>query len=346
MSESYMAIKIYYYLTKLLPYPTSYKTLTTKKIIAIPVINNIEMDQIEERDITVIVTDFNRLRYIHYALSSLSINGNAEIIVVTNLDENKIKNNKVKTTYIYNKGKTYGDMIRVAIKESKGDILCFLEDDDIFYAHKLKYIKKLFNDRRGLSYYHNSYFTIDYSGKIIGNFLNKEKITFNPFNSYSEVKRMMNRNVDHNLSSITVNKQYINSKELANLSNINLSVDTYMFAISVKEGTELIDDNKILTGYRVHNSTSNPDSKNSIQNPYLRLHKMYSEDYKFSSVMATNAYLKDFLYCRYKIERLYYSVYIKKHILENVTSLIPCIKYLDGTTLKNRSKMFRKEYKK
>jgi hypothetical protein len=68
-------------------------------------------------------------------------------------------------TYIHNEGKTYGDMFRAAIQESKGDIICFLEDDDIFSVDKIRYIKIIFSKESNISYYHNSYFKIDDSGK-------------------------------------------------------------------------------------------------------------------------------------------------------------------------------------
>lgn len=300
------------------------------------------MYEIKNKNISVIITDFNRMNYINYALSSLPIDNDIETILVTNIEEDKIKNDKIKMTYIYNKGETYGDMLRVAIQESKGDIICFLEDDDIFSPDKIKYIKKIFNSSPETSYYHNSYFRIDDFGKQIGIEQNKEKISFLPFKNSKELKKIMNRNVDHNLSSITVNKRYINSSELVTLSRINLSVDTYMFAISLKEGTKLIDDNSLLTGYRIHDSTSNPNKKTSPENPYLRLHEMYSKDYKISSNITENSYFKDFLNCRYKIEKLYYSAHRKRHILQNTIDCLPCIKYLDIITIKNRVKMFIK----
>jgi hypothetical protein len=90
---------------------------------------------------------------------------------------------------------------------------------------------------------------------------NKERISFMSFKNSKELQKIMNRNVDHNLLSITVNKKYITTNELITLSRINLSVDTYMFAISLKEGVQLIDDNKLLTGYRIHNNTSNFNKK-------------------------------------------------------------------------------------
>lgn len=301
------------------------------------------MHEIEDKDISIIVTDFNRLQYINYALSSIPIHG-IETILVTNMNENRIYNDKVK--YIFDEGKTYGNMLKVAIQESKGDIICFLEDDDVFSPDKIKYIKKIFSSNPDLSYYHNSHFKIDGAGRRFDNERKKECLLFKPFESYHEVKRVMNRDVDHNLSSVTIKKQYVSSDELATLSKINLSVDTYMFAISLKDGTVLIDDNRLLTGYRIHSSTSNPIAKTSITNPYIRLHKLYSLDYKISSCITKNIYFKDFLICRYKIEKLYYSKYLKENILKNVIDSVPCIKYLDTTTIRNRINMSIGEFHK
>jgi hypothetical protein len=302
------------------------------------------MHKIDRKDISIIVTDFNRLQFISYALSSISKDSNAEVILVTNVDKDKINDNGVRITYIFKKGETYGDMVRSALQESKGNIICFLEDDDVFTLDKIDYIKKIFGAKQNLSYYHNSHFKIDDLGKKIGEELKKEKMYFNPFKNNHEVKRIMKRDVDHNLSSIVINKQYINTNELITLSRINLSVDTYIFAISLKEGTELIDDDKQLTGYRIHDSTSNPNPKKGKDNPFIRLHKLYAEDYKISSSITENPYFRNFLNCRYKIEKLYYSAYMNEHFLEDTICTIPCLRYLGMNTIKNRINMFMKEH--
>lgn len=302
------------------------------------------MHAIDPKDLSVIVTDFNRLQFINYALSSLPKDTDVEVILVTNIDRTKISNNGVKTTYIFNKGKTYGDMVRSAIQESKGDIICFLEDDDVYTPDKIDYVKKIFGAKNNLSYYHNSYFKIDEAGKKIGEELKKASIYFTPFKNYIEVRRIMKRDVDHNLSSMVINRQYIKTNELITLSKINLSVDTYIFAVSLKEGTELIDDNKQLTGYRIHNSTSNPNNDKNKDNPFIRLHKLYAEDYRISSNVVENPYFRNFLNCRHKIEKLYYSAYMKKHFLEDSISTIPCLRYFGMNTIKNRISMFTKEY--
>jgi hypothetical protein len=71
---------------------------------------------------------------------------------------------------------------------------------------------------------------------------------------------------------------------------------------------------------------------------------MYSKDYKISSNITKNLYLKDFLNCKSVIEKLYYSTYTKEHILRNIINSMPCMKYMDKITIKNRIKMFINEY--
>lgn len=298
----------------------------------------------ENKEISIVVTAFNRKEYLKFALTSLPTDDNIDIILVTNLEEKIISNSKKRLNYLHNEGKTYGSMIAEGIEESKNNIICFLEDDDIFSAPKIKYVSEVFRIEKNLSYYHNSYVKIDELGNDLGYEVKKNRLSFGPFSSFKDLKNTMNRGVDHNLSSIAINKQYINAKEIAALKRINLSVDTYIFSILLKEGTRLLDDNALLTNYRIHNSTSNPKVENKFDNPYIRLHKLYSNDYWLSANITQNSYLKDFLKCRSDVEKLYYSFYLGDERLKNFVTSIGCIKYLDLTTIKNRIKMFVNEF--
>jgi len=293
-----------------------------------------------DNNVSVIVTAFDRRRYLNYALSSIPNNSHIETILVTNLEEEVIKNSENKIIYIYNEGKTYGRMLREGIEASKNDLIFFLEDDDIFSENKIKYIKKQFDSVKNLAYYHNSHFKIDEFGNNIGNEFKKERIFFSSFKSNRELKKVMNRNVDHNLSSIVINKEYINKNDLVTLDKINLSVDTYIFSILLKSEVILIDDNLRLTGYRIHNSTSNPDIQDSSYNPYRILHYLYYEDYKTSGSITENKYLKSFLNCKSLTEKLYYLQYEKQITLSDIEKLVHCLTYLDTTTIKNRINMF------
>ena len=300
----------------------------------------------ENKEISIIVTAYNRKEYLNYAINSLPSDDNIDIVLVTNLEEKIISNDFKKISYFYNEGRTYGSMLREGINESKGNIIFFLEDDDEFSPLKVKYVKKVFKTVKNLSYYHNSYIKIDERGNDLPSQAKTNKYLFGPFSNIKELKRTMNRDVDHNLSSIVINKQYIDTKELAALNMINLSVDTYMFAMSVKDGARLFDDNVFLTKYRIHNSTSHPNIDNKLYNPYIRLHKLYSNDYILSSNISQNPYLRDFLKCRSEVEKLYYSFYLGEDRLRNILNSIQCIKYIDFTTIKNRIEMFINEFKK
>ena len=49
---------------------------------------------------------------------------------------------------------------------SSSDILCILNDDDLFTKNKLEYVLRLFNEHKNLLYYHNSFVKIGEQGEI------------------------------------------------------------------------------------------------------------------------------------------------------------------------------------
>ena len=55
------------------------------------------------------------------------------------------------------------------IIESRGEIICFLDDDDLFYPSKLKIIQEEFKKDSEITYIHNNSIRINAEGKIISN---------------------------------------------------------------------------------------------------------------------------------------------------------------------------------
>jgi|GEM_PF-7008487 len=60
----------------------------------------------------------------------------------------------------------YGEMVAIGIKESSGDILAFLEDDDEFKSEKLAKIYNIFSSHKDISYFHDTREFI-YKDKVI-----------------------------------------------------------------------------------------------------------------------------------------------------------------------------------
>jgi glycosyltransferase involved in cell wall biosynthesis len=99
--------------------------------------------------ISVIVTAYNRENYLMNALKSLTnqdlSSENYEVIVVKNFHniqiDNLINTYNFKGVLAYG---TIGNFLSLGISHSSGDVITFLDDDDIFHPHKLNYLYNKF----------------------------------------------------------------------------------------------------------------------------------------------------------------------------------------------------------
>ncbi len=120
--------------------------------------------------ISIIIGVVNRKDYLQEAIES-AVNQSYphdkyQIVLVTNFKDSMIdamsRNYGIDT--VFYGGKVHqGKFFSSAIKKSKGDILCFLDDDDAFTLNKLSVVDSIFTDN--VAYYHNGAIHVDNSGK-------------------------------------------------------------------------------------------------------------------------------------------------------------------------------------
>lgn len=171
---------------------------------------------------SIIVTIYDRIEFINKAIDSLENQNfmDFEVIIVTNI---KINVNQ-KYRVIITEKKYLSDKIRIGINNANGDILCFLEDDDLFHENKLSIINSYY--LKGYKFVHNGLIAIDQEGNKIS-----EKINIPAFN----------------LSSISISRDIIELEKIP--ENINIGMDVMMEAMAIKHKHIDIDDP--LTYYRI-----------------------------------------------------------------------------------------------
>jgi len=217
--------------------------------------------------ISVIITAYNRKEFLldafNSALNQTLDRSKYEIIVTKNFTDDKIDNyikkNSGKLVFFDKPG--IGPRIADALKYAKGEVICFLEDDDLFMKEKLEYIYNTFLENKNLVYVNNARIYIDdkgnYLNKSISKFEKRERdIIIKDFNKepVTLLKIQQNANSWSNSSSISVKKFILNRFENA-LRNIKFVPDLFFYFISLISGDLLIS-NQVLTKYRVHKSTS------------------------------------------------------------------------------------------
>jgi len=217
--------------------------------------------------ISVIITAYNRKEFLldafNSALNQTLSKDKYEIIVTKNFTDDKIDNyikeNGGKLIFFEEGG--IGTRIADVLKYVKGEVICFLDDDDLFTKEKLEYIYNAFLENKNLVYINNARIYIDdkgnYLNKSISKFEKREKdIIIKDFNKdpVTLLKIQQNTNPWSNSSSISVKKFILNRFENA-LRNIKFIPDLFFYFISLISGDLLIS-NQALTKYRVHESTS------------------------------------------------------------------------------------------
>ena len=204
--------------------------------------------------VSVIVAAYDRKEYMKQALDSLiqqTVNA-FETIVVTNFEMNFSQHNKLNLRHIL-VNKDERNLLFKGVSEAQGNILVFLEDDDLFLPSKIEEVYQAFLEK-GLIYYHNNYRSIDAHGNEIV-FWNEDKF--------------------FNLSCAAVKKNAIKADLLKNVWGVS---DLSLFIFALISKGRIIYDSKVLTVYRLHSSNNSRvenESFEEFRKNYIGLHRRF-----------------------------------------------------------------------
>lgn len=188
--------------------------------------------------ISVIITAYNRKEFLLDAMNSVLDqtldHDKYEIILIKNFRDENV--DKIAKEYmiknIYMEG-TIGEYLKVGLQEAKGNVISFMDDDDIFLKNKLEVVYALFKNNEKLVYFHN-----------LSQFIDENKHPINRFGN----------GLDFNLSSISIRKSILSLNSLDNLSSLP---DSFMLYSAFENGGIIISGDSVLSYYRWHNSTTN-----------------------------------------------------------------------------------------
>ena len=151
--------------------------------------------------LSVIITAFNRDNYILSAIESV-LNQSLprkyyEILVVKNFHnidiDNRIKNNEIIS--IFSENGTWGEFQQLALDRASGNIICFLDDDDLYERTKLEYVLNQFQQNSNLGYIHNTFSYIDkYGNRLDTNWLKRIRNTLYLKNDSDLLKQIKSSN--------------------------------------------------------------------------------------------------------------------------------------------------------
>lgn len=227
--------------------------------------------------VSVVVTAYNRKQFLSEALTSLD-NQTAkkdlfEVILLTNFKVDLDGHNSLNLKHIVTEG-TLGEYLQRGISESSGEIICYLDDDDLFNTSKISIIIEAF--KHGVSYYHNTLQKFSKSSEV------KEKIHQN-YSAKGLLDQKLvrarkslyfNNGMEFNLSSIAIRRDLI-FPYLNVISKIKQSSDTFHWFVFLESDSVGVLDKRILTYYRVHTSTSQSRDKRTLLNWYSEMIGFY-----------------------------------------------------------------------
>ena len=282
-----------------------------------------EKDVQRDPYISVVITAHNRKEFLKEAINSV-INQTLdkdfyEIIVVKNFDDQEVDNLIGKNKIINLKSRDnslIGEDLALGIERARGEVISFLDDDDLFIPEKLEIVYNFFKKYKDLAYLHNNDYFIDGKGnpaKFRVKDINKD-IILDHFKDLNELFKLQGYRLYANMSSISIRKNKI-LPYLGYLKKINFHQDDFMFFISTLEDPRLIILSKEkLTKNRVHQSTSVllTEDINKFLNDSIKIKKnsLYSYTVMMSLVEKNKIYG---LFFKYRIILYKIQLYLLKY---------------------------------
>ena len=187
--------------------------------------------------ISVIISAHDRKKYLMGAIKSVldqTLDRKYyEVIVIKNFVESQLDDfiDKNCEKKLYFENWPYNAEIMEALSYAKGEVICLLDDDDLFTREKLEYVFKLFSNRTNLVYYHHGSILMDESG-IIHN-TNEKKDT----------------EPDHNCSSIAIRKDLLQGVDW--LDKTKFTLDSVLYYLALDSGREVLTNEEKLSLYRI-----------------------------------------------------------------------------------------------
>lgn len=241
---------------------------------------------------TVIVTAHKRKAFIKDAIKSIMENSLSptEIVVVKNFNDSEIDSflGAYHINNIYTDDETLGGKISLGISQSSGDIIFFLEDDDLFSKDKIREVIYKFSEY-DIGFYHNAQEI--FSDKAIGSYSstdNRGFVYYSDIDSLKLKKLLFKFKAGFNVSSIVINRDLAMSC-IDLLRNVKITVDTFLLFCAIENKLPVMIDFRRLTHYRVLTSQSGNMEVN------ISLFKMQYEDALYFKRIFNSKVLKDFI---------------------------------------------------
>ena len=193
------------------------------------------------------------------ALRQTALREEYEIILVMDFRDASIeKLASAMGVIVLHRSGAVGAMIAAGLDACFGEVVLFLDDDDLFLPDKIKVTLSRFDSDSALTYYHNAFQQVNVEGVP----LNRQGPCPSTALAFSgegarETDILSALRVDgaHNLSSISVRRKWLLGYRCF-LEGVEGSTDRCAFFLSLASGGRILIDPITLNQYRVHSRSS------------------------------------------------------------------------------------------
>jgi hypothetical protein len=240
--------------------------------------------------VSVVVVAYNRRDFLPSAITSLSqqtlSRSDFEVVLVKNFQDSDLDRwlltQGVKVVPSTDSG--LGAKLAVGIELARGDVLCFLEDDDRYASAKLESVAELFVADQKLGFFHNGFELIDSEGEVLepGQIWQKKlrrgsgSVRISGFDRSESTLPLVGYQASHNCSSISIRRSVV-EPYLPYLRRVGLSADFFLFLCGLLSGLAIRADTRPLTQITTHKSNASPQSNRDGAPDWSRL-ATYSQE--------------------------------------------------------------------
>jgi len=197
-----------------------------------------------------------------------------EVIVVKNFEDKESDNIISRNSWkdLYEDSTYHGRMVLAGLEESRGEVITFLDDDDMYTDNRLEEVYKAFTSFKRLVYFQNSQTIIDGNGNVLESPppfsppISKNLVGGSPIvidvdklqmlakkygMSTVDITHKIRVEADFNNSSVAVRRRIVESHAQL-LKRLLIGIDSFVFASSLRAGGLVYFTDERLTFYRVH----------------------------------------------------------------------------------------------
>jgi len=312
--------------------------------------------------ITVLITCYNRKEFLIDAVNS-ALNQTLpkqyyEILVIKNFHDNGIDKFLDRNNINYfTKDGSERYFLKFGVQKANGQILSFLDDDDLFTQDKLKVVNEIFQNAE-ISYYHNN-FEAFMSGRVFKTKTvappNQKGLLIKNSDKLKKIYWLEKMLAYANNSSISIRKKILEpwfDQREKQLELPTSNIDRFLYLTALLSTDSMYIDNRKLTYYRLHeNQTCAPAGNNFdslvqkklefIEKSLIAYNRMaeMSDGSPFTNYMRTRSKNSKISYNfwsftkRYSIGLSDYKLYLTEHDLYE----IPRIAILSSPTFLRRA---------